>query len=365
MTLSMIYVRRWCLSAEWRDARLPDRISRAFRSASYISTWPLIDTSCMSLSIAEYADLLERRKLIWPRVPAPKPVKAKPSIAPLRGIKAVLWDVYGTLMRTPDSGFTFFPDQEVRLQVALDKTIHEFNMWNSMYRKPGPPWESMIHQFKDYAERLAMAAPKRAGDLTDTNLVVIWAQIIDRLFDKEYKYEESTYGDVPAFAEKVAYFFQCCVQATEARDGAAAAVTDLNANGIRQGILADGQSFTMVQLVNGLVGQGLSVPVPEVFRPNLTIYSHQLAVKKPSKSLYLYAVHQLHEIGIQPDEILHVSSRLETDLVPAKNVGMKTALLAAEKTGLEAPANLIKDPQSRPDRLLTDIKQITSVVEPV
>lgn len=319
----------------------------------------------MPLSIAEYADLLESRNLIWPRVPAPKPVKAKPSIAPLSGIKAVLWDVYGTLLRTADGGFTIFPDQEIRLQVALDKTIHEFNMWNSMYRKPGAPWESMIHQFKDYSERLAMAAPKRAGDFTDTNLVVIWAQIIDRLFDKEYIYDKSLYGDVPALAEKVAYFFHCNLQATEARAGAVAAVTDLNANGIRQGIVADGQSFTMVQLMKGLVHQGLEIPAFEAFRPDLTVYSTQLAVRKPSKSLYLYALHQLNEAGIQPEETLHVSCRLETDLVPAKLVGMKTALLAAEKTGLEAPVNLIKDPQSRPDRLLTDITQITSVVEPV
>ncbi len=41
---------------------------------------------------------------------------------------------------------------------------------------------------------------------------------------------------------------------------------------------------------------------------------------------------------------------------------MKTALLAVEKTGLEAPPALIKDPKTRPDRLLTEIPQIMSVV---
>ena len=50
--------------------------------------------------------------------------------------------------------------------------------------------------------------------------------------------------------------------------------------------------------------------------------------------------------------------RVEEEIANAR----KAALLACEKTGLEAPANLIKDPQSRPDRLLTDIRQITSVV---
>ena len=318
----------------------------------------------MTLSIAEYADILDSRNLIWPQVAAPKPVKAKPSIAPLPGIKAVLWDVYGTLLRTPDGAFTLFPEQEVRLQVALEKTIHEFNMWNSMYRKPGPPWQSMINQYKDYAERLGMAAPKRTGDYTDINLVIVWGQIINRLFDKEYSYEIDTYGEVAEYAEKVAYFFHSCLQATEARAGSVRSITELNSNGIRQGILADGQSFTMVQLIKALVHQGLTVPVYDIIGPGQTLFSCQIGIKKPSRSLFEYGAQQMGEAGIAPEEILHVSCRLGTDLVPAKKAGMKTALLASEKTGLEAPANLIKDPQTRPDRLLTDITQITSVVPP-
>lgn len=316
----------------------------------------------MSLSLAEYADSLASRDLIWPRVMPPKPVKARPSIRPLDGVRAVLWDGYGTLLRTPDGGFELFPDPEVRLQVALDKTIHEFNMWNSMYRKPGPPWQSMIGQYRDYVERLGMAAPKLSGDYTDVNLTVVWAQIINRLFDKDYTYDRDIYGDVPALAEKVAYFFHCNLQATEARAGAFETMLQLHQAGIMQGIVADGQVFTIVQLLRGLLDQGLNVPVQEYLRPSLTLFSCQMGIRKPSRSLFRYAVEQLSAEGLGPEEVVHVSCRLETDLVPARGVGMKTALLACEKTGLEAPANLIKDPQSRPDRLLTDIRQITSVV---
>lgn len=316
----------------------------------------------MSLSLAEYADSLASRDLIWPRVMPPKPVKARPSIKPLPGVRAVLWDVYGTLLRTTDGRFDLFPEPEVRLQVALDKTIHEFNMWHSMYRKPGPPWQSMIGQYREYADRLGMAAPKLAGDYTDINLTVIWAQIINRLFDKEYTYDEDIYGDVPELAEKVAYFFHSNLQATEARSGALQAMQQLHEAGIVQGIVADGQIFTKVQLLRGLMDQGLSVPLPELIRPSLTLYSCQMGIRKPSRSLFRYSVEQLQAAGLEPDQVLHVSCRLETDLVPARHEGMKTALLACEKTGLEAPANLIKDPQSRPDRLLTDIGQITSVV---
>ncbi|APZ95427.1 HAD family hydrolase [Fuerstiella marisgermanici] len=316
----------------------------------------------MSLSLSEYADSLDQRDLIWPKVPAPKPVNAKPAIDPLPGVKAVLWDVYGTLLRTPDCGFTLFPEQEVRLQVALEKTIHEFNMWISMYRKPGPPWQSMINQYRDYAERLAMVGTKHRGDITDVNLVHIWQAVVDRLFDKEYTYDEGELGDVEDLSEKIAFFFHRCLQAIEARPGLSDALTQLHEAGIKQGVLADGQPFTMVQLARSLAEEGSPPPLFRLFPSAHNLLSYQMGIRKPSPSLYKQAAGQLAAHGIEPSEILHVSCRLKTDLAPAKAAGMKTALLAAEKTGLEATANMIKDPQTRPDRLLTDVTQITSVI---
>lgn len=320
----------------------------------------------MSLTLAEYADTLDERDLIWPQVPAPQAVSANPSVDRIPGIKAVLWDVYGTLLRTADGGFTLFPEPEVRLQVALEKTIHEFNMWNSMYRKPGPPWQSMINQYRDYAERLSMVATKRRGDLTDVNLVHVWRMVVDRLFDKEYSYETDTLGDADQLAEKIAYFFHCNLQATEARAGAVQALRELQETGIQQGLLSDGQPFTVVQLTRALTRalsrQGAIPPVYEILPSGNNLLSYQMGVRKPSKSLFQQAAGQMARREIAPEEILHVSCRVKTDLAPAKALGMKTALLAAEKNGLEATANLLKDPQTRPDRLLTDITQITSVV---
>jgi len=316
----------------------------------------------MPLSLAEYADSFLERDLIWPKVPAPVPVKAKPSIDPLPGIKAVLWDVYGTLLRTPDGGFTLFPEQEVRLQVALEKTIREFNMWNSMYRKPGPPWQSMISQYRDYCERLSMLATKHRGDFTDVNLVHVWRAVLDRLLDKEYVYDEDVLGDVDDLSHKIAWFFHSNLQATEARAGVLRAISDLSESGIQQALLADAQPFTLVQLTRGLATQGLTDSVLQFFAPQNNMLSCDFGIRKPSKSLFDQAVARMSQLAIEPSQILHVSCRLKTDLVPAKNAGMKTALLASEKTGLEAPSELIKDPCTRPDRLLTDITQISSLV---
>lgn len=315
----------------------------------------------MALTLAEYADALDDRELIWPKVPAPVSVKSRPSIKPLPGIRVVLWDIYGTLLRTPDDSFTLFPKPEIRLQVALDKTIHEFNMWNHMYRKPGPPWQSMINQYRDYIDRATMVAPKHRGDFTQVNLVAIWRSIINRLFDKEYVYDSDALGDEAQLSEKVAYFFHSCLQALEGRADAGTLMTQLREAGIQQGALADGQNFTPLQIARKTLTED-HPSLNTLLSPALNVFSYQYGIRKPSKSLFDIAVEKLDEAEILPEEALHVSSRLTESLVPAKAAGIKTALLAVEKTGLEADAQFIKDPQTRPDRLLTDLSQITEVV---
>ncbi len=315
----------------------------------------------MAVSLAEYARFLDDRDLIWPCVPSPIPARASPSIRPIDGIRIVLWDVYGTLLRTTGGAFCLTPDPQISLEIALDKTIHEFNMWHSMYRKPGSPWQAMIRQYLKYYKRLSMAATKRNGDLIQADLVDIWEAIVSRLFDKAYSYDKDFYGDLRQFSEKVAYFFHSNLQGLEARAGAVQAMQDLQAIEVMQGLLTNGQSFTFTQLLRALTQQGTLPRLTDMFHPNAVLFSHELGLRKPSRSLFELAMERLKIAGFQPEEVLHISCRLETDLVPAKAVGMRTALLAAEKAGLEAPSALLKDSATRPDRLLTGLHQVATV----
>ena len=219
----------------------------------------------------------------------------------------------------------------------------------------------MISQYRDYHKRLSMVATRRSGDFTDVDLVNIWEAIISRLFDKDYSYDEDFYGDLQQYSEKVAYFFHSSLQGVEARSGAVQAMQDLHAINVCQGLLADGQTFTLTQLLRALGQQGTLPPLAEMFHPDAVLFSYELGIRKPSRSLFELTTERLKAAGFRPEEMLHISCRLETDLVPAKAMGMKTALLAAEKSGLEAPTALLKAPDSRPDRLLTSLSQVATL----
>lgn len=316
----------------------------------------------MPQTLADYAEWLAGRKLIWPAPPKPVAVKATPYLKPLAGIRAVSWSVYGTLLRISDGQLLHSPPQPIRMQVALEKTIHEFNMWNSMTRKPGAPWESMLHQYQEILDGLRMASARHRGDLTEVNSAKLWRKILDRLVKKNYQYDESEWGDLDALSEKVACFFHSSLQGVEAMPHAGEALSLISQSGVRQGLLGDAQCFTVVQLLRALRGTGKLPVLGELFTPGCLTFSSVEGVRQPSRSLYRTAASRWEECGVSPAEVLHVGSRLQDDLAAAREVGFRTALFAGDGVSLKATRTELQDPALKPDRLLTDLIQIRELL---
>lgn len=316
----------------------------------------------MAKSLFEYAEWLAGRNLRWPAPPKLEPAKATPYLKPIAGIKAVTWNVYGTLLRISDGDLLFQHPQAIRMEVALEKTIQEFNMWNSMTRKPGKPWEYMQQKYLHVLDELKMASSGRKGDLTEVNSAHLWKRLLAMLDKKDYEYDTSFYGDMDELSEKVAYFFHISLQGVEAAEGALTALLGIQSGGIRQSLLADGQPFTITQVFRGLLEQGKLPRLDAVFTPTLNTISFEEGVRKPSKTLYLRAVDRFVKIGIEPEQILHVSSRVRDDLAVAKSLGMRTALYAAEKLGLQAAPDDLRDAASKPDRLVTELTQVRDIL---
>lgn len=316
----------------------------------------------MAKTLLEYADWLAERKLRWPAPPKPEPAKATPYLKPLPGLKAVAWNVYGTLLRISDGELLFQHPQPIRMEVALDKTIHEFNMWNSMTRKPGKPWEYMQQKYLHALDEQKMASSGRKGDIVEVNSAKLWLKLLGMLDKKDYSYDTSLYGDMDELAEKVAYFFHSSLQGVEAAPNALKTLTAVTAAGFRQGLFADAQPFTVTQLVHALRDQGKLGSPDDLFTPSAHTFSFVEGIRKPSRTLFLRAMDRFNKLGLEPGQVLYVSTRVRDDLAVAKSLGMRTALYAAEKLALQAAPEDMKDPDLKPDRLVTDLAQIRDLI---
>jgi hypothetical protein len=315
----------------------------------------------MPLTLEQYATWLDGRDLPWPAPPKPDPIKARPHLNYLPGVRAVLWNVYGTLLAIPAGELLFEHPQPFVMSMALEKTIAEFKMWASMSRKPGAPSEYMLHLYRTEldVQRLAPSPGEKYPEIQSERL---WEGLIKKLFQKDYKFDAGFYGSLNEFSRKVAYFFHASLQGTAAYPGAAAALQAVADAGLTQGLCADGQCFTAVQLQRGLDAEVGGLRLETVMPPDLQVFSHETRGKRPSERLFQAAIDRLAKSDIEPAEVLHVGSRIDKDIAPAKKLGLKTALFAGDRASLAATPDQLKDPATRPDVLLTDLGQIADVI---
>jgi FMN phosphatase YigB (HAD superfamily) len=316
----------------------------------------------MPLTLEQYTSYLDTRSdLPWPAPPEATPVKARPHLERLDGVRAVLWNVYGTLLAIPLGDIVFEHPQAFIMSNALEKTIQEFKMWLSMTRKPGQPSEALrVIYDQVLMEQRGISGPggeKHPEVLSER----VWESILKKLMQKDYKFDATFFGSLNEYSRKIAYFFHTSLQGTACYDGAAEALRYVHEAGLKQGLLADAQSFTTVQLQRGLDAQG-GERLDELLTDGLVILSCDARGRKPSDRLYKQALAALREKGIEPEEVLHVGSRIAQDVIPARRLGMRTALFAGDKVSLQATPEQLKEPSSRPDVLLTELSQIVEVV---
>jgi FMN phosphatase YigB (HAD superfamily) len=315
----------------------------------------------MALTLEQYIDYLDTRKTAWPAPPEVEKPKAKAYLVPIPGIRAVIWSVYGTLLNISGGELLFERPERFMMDLALEKTIQEFKMWGSMTRKSGQPSEQLGAMYADVLnhQRLVPGGAERHPEVCADQ---VWEALIKKLMKKDYQFDAASYGSLNEFSKKVAYFFHASLQGINCHVGAALAMRHLNAKGVLQGVMGNGQCFTMGQLKRCLKLQDPSSEPEKWLEPSLSVFSYEVRSRKPSDRLFRKLLGATAEKGLKPEEVLHIGARVGLNVVPAKRLGMKAGLFAGDRASLEANPKQMEAPVSRPDVLLTELTQIVEVV---
>jgi FMN phosphatase YigB (HAD superfamily) len=315
----------------------------------------------MPLTLEQYATYLDSRGASWPAVPDVERPKARPHLASLPDIRVVTWSVYGTLLNISGGDLLFEHPQKFVMDLALEKTVQEFKMWGSMTRKPGQPSEYMGQLYSRALGEQRMV-PSPGEKCPEIRAERMWENILKKLLQKDYKFDAGFFGSLNEYSRKIAFFFHASLQGTACYDGAAAALAALGERGIRQGLIANGQCFTAVQLQRGLAAQDARSRLDSLVEPGLRALSCEHGARKPSERLYKYLLEALAAQDVAPHQVLHVGAHVAHDVVPARRLGLRTALFAGDKGSLQATPEQLKEPASRPDVLLTELGQVADVV---
>lgn len=309
----------------------------------------------MPLSLDSYAaDYLPTRGLPWPATPKVEGVKARPGLQRLP-VKAVLWNVYGTLLAVPKGELLFEPEIDFVMDAALDKVIQEFKMWQSMSRKPGAPSAYMKELYKKAYDQVRLTNPEVVSEK-------IWDDVYRKLLQKDYVYDAGLMGPPAEYVKKIAYFFHASIQGYGAYPGAADALRAIAEAGKFNGLAGEGQCFTPAQIHKAFREQDPSFDVGGTIPANLRILSAEVKAKKGTDNFGKAMLEAIRRKGWEPGQVLHVGSSMARDLIPAKKLGFRTALFAGDKVSFAATKDQLIDPAIKPDALITELPQIMDVV---
>ena len=276
----------------------------------------------------------------------PQPTGWRPALHQLPNIKAVLFDIYGTLFvsrsHNAESSDLVHANQAIREALAAVG-------WNSDQLP-----HSAANRLDAMIGVLHAAARKRGISHPEVDIEEIWRLTLRTL-------EGDASAATPRLdAEQVrrlAVEYECRTNPVWPMPHAAWCLTTLHDAGLTLGVLSNAQFYTK-ELFPALLG---GTPGEFGMVPELQFYSFEFGCAKPGPQLHLAARATLRSLGIRPEQTLCVGNDMANDIVPAAQLGFRTALFAGDQRSLRADISFDGDGVT-PDIILTDLAQIPHCV---
>ena len=244
--------------------------------------------------------------------------------------QGLLFDVYGTLL-VSGSGDVGTAMQTIRDNERLEQLLRTYNV----DRQPGKVMDDFFSAIAEHHARL-----KASGVLyPEVKIDEIWMQVLGwRHRDKARSY---------------ALAFELMANPVYPMPGMKLLVEKLRAR-CCLGIISNAQFYTPL-----LLEKFFNAPLEESgFDKDLLIFSYATGRAKPSQHLFELAGSRLERRGILPENVLYVGNDMLNDILPAREIGFKTALFAGDQRSLRLRRDDERCQGVQPDVVITDLAQL-------
>lgn len=216
--------------------------------------------------------------------------------------RAVVFDIYGTLLIAPAGGVKPDPDADLLLRDILRQFGHQ------------PP-ESPSTALHTAVLRHHAAA---GVPFPEIDLRVLWREVLSLAPDTN--------------VTPLVIALESVWHPSQPMPGAAAFVRQLSRSGVSLGLLSNAQCNTLRSLGD----------LNDLFAPGLTLLSYQHGIAKPAPALFELLAERLAGRGISPAETLYIGNDPIQDILPAAARGFKTALFTGHPESIR-PGDCLPD----------------------
>ena len=270
----------------------------------------------------------------------PLPTDAESRLSPMPDVRAVVFDVYGTLLvsGSGDVGVAAAASKPEAAAEALEAA--------------GVPTEDGIGQRAVDAllRHIAAEHERLRGegvDFPEVRIDEIWSRVLDEILSVN-KYA----------ASKVAIEYEMRVNPVAAMPGLDETLTTIGERGLQLGIVSNAQAFTPA-LFGPLTGRSAA---DWGFADDLCVWSYAHRRAKPGTFLYEQMAERLAAYDITPAHTLYVGNDMRNDVWPASRVGFRTALFAGDARSLRLREDDPDVAGITADVVVTDLRQLLDVL---
>lgn len=272
---------------------------------------------------------------------APEPTGESPVIRRLTGMKAVLFDIYGTLFISASGDIVAMASK------ARDVAFAEAAALCGIVDPPDAA--TVIDLLDGIIKRRHVTAESAGIEYPEIDIVDVWRETFLDLT-----------GDSPddASLRRLAAVYENLVNPVWSMPGSRETLERLRDAGYLLGVVSNSQFYTlpMFEALLGRTRNELGI------RDDLVHLSYELGHAKPGRAIFENAATALATIGVKPAEALYVGNDLLNDVAAASALGFRTALFAGDRRSLRKREGDARIEGVTPDAVITMLPQLTEVL---
>lgn len=295
--------------------------------------------------IKKWLDELELMQPIAPDL-CPNLRKEKP-------VKAVIFDIYGTLIISSSGDI----DQATFSEKNMKKALIAGGFVNESTRPE--VYSFLLNELPKKIASNQKETKENGHPYPDVDIFKVWKEMLDEAEKRQFL-QKTGYESL---ADTI-IVFEILSNKVSPMPGMMELLNELQSANIPLGIVSNAQFYTPIIMNFFLTGKFSTSQEIAGFDPDLTVFSFTKLRAKPDVELFSTIKNQLkNKYNIHPEEAIFVGNDILKDVYTAKNAGLQTALFAGDKRSLRLRETDERVRGLFPDFVITELKQVLTIIE--
>jgi putative hydrolase of the HAD superfamily len=286
----------------------------------------------------------------------PIPTEVEPRLDKIEGLKAIIFDIYGTLVVSASGDINQIDLSQQNMRTALREA--DYLLPEKDPKKGEKVVAELLQQFVDILQKHQQKLRDSGAPFPEADIRHVWDEWLQYALNKKFIHTNGA-SDIT----RLTFVFEMLSNKIHPMPGMLEVLHYFHDRKYPLGIVSNAQFYTPVMMNFFIDGQARDTESLPLFNDDITQFSYSLHKAKPDRTLFVPVLKALKEnYGIAPHQAVFVGNDMYNDIYPAQELGMKTIFFAGDKRALRLREDKPEVKNVRPDAVITELLQLKQII---